>query len=342
MTARIPSTLCGAAGCLGLYVIGALVLDRKTAWFAFLLLLINPLYGLLARRAMSDIPCESMVIGSVAFGLIAWRRFLEGQTRSISAWLSMTFAGLFAGFAILCKFSGMLALMTLAVWCVLGVILRNRGIAGRGAYCVGYAIAAFLAMGTFVMLNPFMTAHPPAESLSRDQAELDRMNLWQRFQFQLKLRTEVAEGQRKRFVHNALESPLEKIKVVAVQGFGRFGPFGKRGWSSEEKTSERRYDWEQDWGALIWGPLVVAGFLAACLRGLRQFRSNEVPTCWAIAAWAIVAFGVVTAYIPLAWDRYLLPIQSVSCILVASLFSICWDAMRNRTGRDRELGVIEA
>jgi len=151
--------------------------------------------------------------------------------------------------------------------------------------------------------------------------------------------------QQRQFSHNALSSPIEKIKVVAVQGFGRFGPFGKHGWSSAEKTSERRYEWAQDWGALIWGPLVVLGFIASGLWGWRQHRSGDVPTGWAAATWAIVAFGVITAYIPMAWDRYLLPIQSVSCLLVAILISLACDGLTGRlrpTTTGAETGVSEA
>lgn len=342
--ARVPSALLGALGCAAVYAVGCMVRDRLVGWAAFFLLMVNPLYGLLARRAMSDVPCEALIVGSLAFGLAAWLSFLRGRWTSILPWSSIALAGVVAGLALLCKFSGLLALMTLGAWAGLAVALRVRRPMPAVAFAAGSAGAAALTLATFTALNPFMTARPD-RPLPEPFESLARMNVRERFRYQMKHRATISEGQQRQFSHNALLSPLEKVKVVAVQGFGRFGPFGKQGWSSAEKTSERRYEWAQDWGALIWGPLVLLGFIASVLWGWRQRRSGEVPTGWTAATWAIVAFGVITAYIPMAWDRYLLPVQSVSCLLVAILISLACGGLTGRlrpTAADAETGVSEA
>jgi len=38
-----------------------------------LFLLVNPLYDLLARRAIADIPCEALVLTATAFALRFWQ-----------------------------------------------------------------------------------------------------------------------------------------------------------------------------------------------------------------------------------------------------------------------------
>lgn len=324
--ARVPSILLGALGCLALYEIGRMVKDRRTGWFAFIFLLINPLYGLLARRAMSDVPCEALAIGSLACALRAWLEFQTGRAGSVRSWSAAGLAGALAGGALLCKFSGLLALMISAAWCTLGLILPGRGWTNKTALAVAAAAAAALASILFVALNPFMYAHPAA-SLAADSARLERMDPWERFRFQMDLRTRVAAGQQQIFPHNALVEPIEKVKTTAVQGFGRFGPLGKHGWSSTEKTSEQRYAWSQDWGALVWGPLVGLGFIAAFRLGRRQLARGEPPTGWITVIWAVVTFGVVAVYIPLAWDRYLLPIQGVSSLLAALALSAGCDVL---------------
>ncbi len=40
--------------------------------------------------------------------------------------------------------------------------------------------------------------------------------------------------------------------------------------------------------------------------GVSQFRAGQPPTALALVVWAIVAWAVVTVYLPMAWDRYLL------------------------------------
>ena len=42
-----------------------------------------------------------------------------------------------------------------------------------------------------------------------------------------------------------------------------------------------------------------------------------MPTAWCLVAWAGVALGMVTAYLPMAWDRYQLPIQAPAALLAS-------------------------
>ncbi len=119
--------------------------------------------------------------------------------------------------------------------------------------------------------------------------------------------------------------------MVAVQGFGRFGPLGPR-----KSDSTRRYDLAQDWGAVLWFPLVLAGLGRSLLLGGRQFGIGQPPAAWALALWACLALTVVTAYLPMAWDRYQLPIQAPAALLAAIPLGEAWIAARTRITRPGE------
>ena len=116
--ARVPFVAVGVLGCVAIYGLGVLLGGRPVGLLAALLLMENPLYHTHARRAMSDVPCEAFMLLALLAALWAWRQFLAG--RSIpAAWIVAMLAGVAAGLALLCKLSGMLALMVMASWVAL-------------------------------------------------------------------------------------------------------------------------------------------------------------------------------------------------------------------------------
>ncbi len=128
----------------------------------------------------------------------------------------------------------------------------------------------------------------------------------------LKLRLDNAEHQKRSMSHNAMVTPLDKLSVFAVQGFGRFGPFGP-----SKSDSTERYQLAQDWGLILWSPLVLFGLYVSFRAGLAQLREGRPPTSPALVIWAFIAWAVVGIYLPMAWDRYLLPIQVPNALLAA-------------------------
>ncbi len=312
LSARRPSILLGVLGGLGIYALGSLASCRKVGWLAALLLTINPLYRLHARRAMSDVPAEAFVLLALAVGLWAWREILNGR-RPIAGGLALGLGGgLLSGLAVLSKLNGGLALMVLGAWGLLAVLLPGFPWKRKAALLASIVLAGGVAFGTFVVGNPFLTARPrvtpPAYRSLADQS------IWERTKVVLDHRVSVSKTARDLFPHNALSTLPEKVKVVAVQGSGRFGPLGPR-----VTDSRVRYDRSQDWSALLWGPIVALGFGWSALAGRRQLREGQPPTAWAIGLQALVALVTVTLFIPLAWDRYLLPIQSGSVLLAAGV-----------------------
>ncbi len=81
VTARWPSVFFGALGCVCVYALGTMAVDRRVGFLAALLLMIDPLYRMQARRAMSDIQEEALLLAAAALGLWAWRWLLSGRLR---------------------------------------------------------------------------------------------------------------------------------------------------------------------------------------------------------------------------------------------------------------------
>ena len=165
-----------------------------------------------------------------------------------------------------------------------------------------------------------MTARP-REPLPPPLQKIADLDLWQRFDFQMKHRFQVSENQKFSFPHNVLNTIADKARVFAVQGFGCFGLLGPT-----QTDSRVRFDGRQDLGAILWVPLIIYGLVTAVRLGLSQYHAGQPPTPLALVVWAIVAWTVVTAYLPMAWDRYLLPIQSVNALLAGLAIA----AMRQR------------
>ncbi len=323
--ARWPSVAFGAMGCLAIYALGTLAVDRRVGLLAALLLLANPLYTLHARRAMSDVYAESLILATLAVGLWAWKRLLSDRGR-VGPVLGLTLgSGVLCGLATLSKLNGSLGGIVLGAWAFLAVWLRPFGHRGRALIMAATLGAGLIAFATFAALNPFLYSHPrgPLDPASEGVA---RMTFRERVKAISDHRVGVSANARSIFPNDALTTPREKVEAVIVQGFGRFGPFGPRG----RTDSTVRFEWKQDRGTLAWLPWVGLGFLAAIRRGRVQLRLGEPPGAWAVALQAVVALAVVTAFIPLAWDRYFLSIQPGSALLGAIAIVEAYDPIRPR------------
>ncbi|MBI3463655.1 MAG: hypothetical protein HY000_11445 [Planctomycetes bacterium] len=67
---------------------------------------------------------------------------------------------------------------------------------------------------------------------------------------------------------------------------------------------------------LVWLPLCVLGLAWAVRDGWLQFQSGRIPQPWALVWYTAVIAAVVVLLIPLNWDRYYLPLQACSALLV--------------------------
>ena len=334
--ARRPSVILGAVGCVAMYALGTIGFDRRVGWISALLLILNPLYRMHARRAMSDVPAEALILASLAVGLWSWREVLaKGAGRRWPGVVALAIgSGALAGLATSAKLNGTLAGFILGGWSILALPLAFPNRWAKALVVMATLAAGIVSFATFAALNPFLTAHPPAP-IPPALEPLARMSFAGRVRAVAEHRASVSAQVDRQFPLHALSGPLAKVEAVAVQGYGRFGPFGPRGWTN----SEIRFDWRQDWGAVVWLPLVLLGFVVAWARGLRQARRSEPPTAWAIAIQAAVALAVVTAFIPLAWDRYFLSIQPGSTLLGSAALVGAFDRARVALGPKRAGGA---
>lgn len=319
--ARIPSVMVGALGCGAVYGLGFLLNGRATGVLASLLMMTNPLYRLLARRAMSDVPCEAFLLLGLLAMLRVWDRLARGRFGLPSVVLTML-GGLCLGLSLSSKFSGLLGMIVLGAWLGIAVVSRfsAKGVVGFANAIVGVGL---IAATVFVGLNPFLTTSPKG-TLPPALRAIAKLSTWERVVMMYRLRLEVSEGQQSLFGHNALTTASEKIATTAVQGFGRFGPFGP-----SRSDSTARFDPSQDWGGYVWLPWVALGACWAGGLGLAQRRAGLPTTSWALLTQFLVTLGVVTAYVPMAWDRYFLAIQAPSALLASGLVV----AIAGRIGR---------
>ena len=304
VAARRPSVLFGVIGCLSIYAIGTLALDRRVGFIAAMLLMVNPLYAMHARRAMSDAPAEALILATAAVGLWAWKRLLGGQSVVGATSALVLGAGVLGGLATLAKLNGALGGLILGAWAILAASLSTYPKRGRMIILLATLTSGGVSFATFAALNPFLFAHPrgPIDPGLEPVASLSFLG---RVKAVANHRVGVSDQAKSIFPKDSLVTLRKKVEVVIVQGFGRFGPFGVRGRSD----STIRFETRQDSAAWIWLPLVTLGFVAALVRGKVQFGRGETPTAWAIAVQALVAGIIVTAFIPLAWDRYFLSLQ---------------------------------
>jgi 4-amino-4-deoxy-L-arabinose transferase-like glycosyltransferase len=321
--ARIPSVLLGAIGCVAIYAIGRGAFGVPAGLVSAALLMASPLYYIHSRRAMSDVPAEALMLLALMFGLDAWKRSAAGQARWTTLVRFAVAGGLATGLAVLSKLNGAIAGMILGAWTLLDLCLRRTSLFSRLGLMVATIGAGVIAFATFVVLNPFLTAHP-AGTLQPEAHVLSQFSFAERLRLIKDHRLGVSTNAMTQFPEDALRSPVEKLAAVGVQGYGRFSPLGPR-----HSDSTHRYEWRQDWGAVVWIPLVVAGFGICLVRGRSDYRSGRPPTAWAIAVAAVVAFVAVASFIPLAWDRYYLSLQP-GAILLASAAITAPFARRSR------------
>jgi len=320
IAARLPILGLGALGCAALFGCGSLIKGGRVGILAAVLLMLNPLYRLHAHRAMSDVPCEAFMLTALGLSLWGWRR-IWCRGFGAAGFLLSGLAGLSAGLSLLCKLNGFLGLMIIAGWTGIAWVTPGLSWARKTAISAGTIVTILVALATVVALNPFLTARPGGP-MSPEARELLKQNPCQRFLSQVRLRGDVSAEQKITFPNDALFTLAEKTKVLVVQGFGRFGPFGP-----SDSLSTVRFDLRQDWGLILWAPLVLLGLVESVRLGRAQFQTGQPPTAAALVAWTVLAWIVVSVYLPMAWNRYLLPIQSGNALLAALAASAIWDRL---------------
>ncbi len=309
---RWSSVVFGVLGVASLYAIGVMASGRISVGLGSAFLLIaNPLFRMHARRAMADAPVEGLMLLSLALGLWFWKRAIEAEGIAFGRLSLAALAGVVSGLAVAAKLNGGLAVMAFCSWCLLGMhVASNNRI--RIELAAGFLLFVTLSFATFVLTNPTIYAHPQI-ALTEEFARVNGMGIVDRTKLVIDHRAKVASSSASGFIE-ATPTFDRKAGAFFVQGFGRFGPMGP-----SASNSRIRYDPRQDWGAVVWLPIVLAGFGWCAFGGRLQARDGRAPSLWCVGVHAFLAWVVVITFLPLAWDRYFLSIQPCSAILAAGV-----------------------
>lgn len=312
VVARAPSAILGGLGCAAIFLIGHAAGGLACGWISALLLMSNPLYFMHARRAMSDAPAEAFLLLALAWLLPILRSQWTGVAVARSTLYWVFGVGLLGGLAVLSKLNGLLAFISAGVMVAVLMLAPGRPWSGKALAILAWSGSLLIGFALQFTMNPFLTSQPRVP-LNPNMQRLREISPVDRFGELIRHRWLVSKLAAQQFPHNAVDGLAMKVKVMAVQGFGRFGPLGPR-----ESDSTRRFDFSQDWGAILWLPLVTFGGFHLFSSGLSDWRQGEPPMPWFVLAHAITALVVVTWFLPLAWDRYFLSVQAGSSVLAAS------------------------
>ncbi len=308
---RWPAHVFGAVGCVAVFALGVQVRDWRVGMIAGLLLAFNPLYRQQSRVAVNDVPCEALALASVAVALWAWKQNGLGRWRpTLWAW---PIAGVLGGLAVLAKLTGLIVLIHVAAWTLLAMASSGRSRrVGAVLGAAGFAVVVAFVVG---MGNPTLTAQPTGPLDPETQALASEGPLG-RAMAMVRHRMRMSALQQGFYPEYALKTLPQKAGIALVQGFGRFSPFGPA-----HSHLPKLYDWPQDRWGLVWLPWVACGAVAAAARGRNQRQEDRPPTAWAVLATSAITVVCVVGYIPMAWDRYLLPLLPWSALL-AALFAV--------------------
>ena len=314
VAARLPMIALGALGCMAVFGCGVLIKDWRLG--ARCGLALDDQSALFAARPSSDVgrPVRG-VPGDAGFlpaygpgsgpgrgvgrARCSWSRGLPGCARGWRFCASSTDLSAsrssWAGWGSRGSRAGLPWIRKLAMTVVTMVTIST-------------AVTVLVAMNPYLTAHPRLTAHQSRLLTSKGRA-LIAQNPWQRFEAQVKLRRETSDYQRTKFANDALFRISERVKVLFVQGLGRFGPLG---------AGRVRLD-----GSVRGPPGLGPDPLGAAARvrsravdpiGPRATRTRGRPPTGARScdlggrAWIVLA-----VYLPMAWDRYLLPHSERPC-----------------------------
>lgn len=300
--ARLPIALCGLITVTAAGLMAQAWRGPFAGMMAIVLLTLNPLFRTHCRRAMADIPTE--------MGVVVALLVLSSQAVGLRQSLKIVIVGgLFLGLAASSKLNGLLASIVISVWAVMQITKKP-------SFIIRTAVAGLLGAGVFIGLNPFLYAR--SDGLKEPQFEVFRgMSLVDRLSFLMDHRINVSAQGQKLFPNDALNTFGQKASALVVQGFGRFSPMGPR-----SDDSRIRFQWQQDWSVIVWFPLVIAG----CVMAIRDRKQR--PKGQFIFIYWLCTLLTVGMFLPLAWNRYYLPLIVPSTILVSGVIATIPEKLR--------------
>ena len=333
---RAVSAMGGLAAVAAVFLLATRLSGPWYAALAASLFAYAPVVRTHARRAMADVMTEAAVLGTLA--ATAWLLRSVRRGRWGQAVAALASASLSAALAPLAKLNGGLAPAAVGLTSALLLTATWRRTIGErtrlvleAACCV---LVPALAFGIFTGFNPTLTARPPVESVTlrpferpfamwREYPDLVEAGPIRRALYLARFRREVMREGARNFPDDRIEGIRMRLAALWQDGFGRFGPLAVREFrpGNDRLVVVQFHTWPPlSW---LWGLLVIAGLATCWYRAIGELsaRSPDVHLLVAIYATAIL---LVSAFlIPLRWDRYYLPLQSVAVLLAPHAPAAC-------------------
>ena len=338
--ARWPSVFLGALGCVALMALGTLgLIDRRAGLLAGLLLADQPALRharptRYVRRPNRGLHPARLRPGPL--GMDAWTT-IHPQTVS-SPGSEILGSGALAGLAVLSKLSGGLAVMIL-VGLDSSSSRRSRRIPPRSrSRPRSAAILSLLLLLRRASLrsNPFLISSLPREPSFSSPGLLKRGLLGAPCSCSNTGRGLGSRSGRlpeRRHSHCHLES-----RRCRRTGLRALRPTGAEAYCAPRKAQRPR---APDLGLRLHHPLrleagcrraasglplVLAGAAVALpTRASASTNTGNPPAAWAILLQWTITLVTVTAFLPLAWDRYFLPLQAPSRLLASAALVAAFD-----------------
>lgn len=321
---RVPVAIAGALGVMLTYLAGRLLQGRFTGLAAALLLAGCPLYYTHARRAMGDILTEAATVATVLLGFILARR-TSGRTPPLGTVTLLLVLAVIAALPPLAKLNG--AMAPVFVWlgllaCVTGLLTRRIWRWASIATLLGFPLLSFCV---FTALNPTLFARPSLQELETDPYA--RLATWRtedpgllergpvgRAIYLLKFRASVMREGAERFPRDRVRTLTERLRSLWADGFGRFSPLASRVRTTDEQGHDVVSFQAPGIVSWFWGLLVILGVLSFLTAGRERLRNGQAPAEWVLFAYASGVILVLATTLPLRWDRYFLPLQTVATL----------------------------
>jgi 4-amino-4-deoxy-L-arabinose transferase-like glycosyltransferase len=281
----------------------------------------SPLVFTHARRSMIDLTAIGLCVGA----LCAAAGFaMGGDTRrgKLLAFLSFV---LVAGLAPLAKWNASTGVIAATAVGMVAILLGPNRHRLTG---LGLIAGSVLAVGLFVLADPYYWASPSPQELGQrlqtvdpytnaEYRKLATASAWERGKHALDYRRATMASTKEQFPNDYL-APSERPPAIVLEGMGRW-TLGNRVWTREEAEKPRALRRQpRDWfNAAVVFPLALIGVVAACRAGWRERVSGTFTVHWLLVAWIGVDLVILLANLTADWDRYYMSVVAWSSVAAA-------------------------
>ena len=305
--ARWPSALLTALSVALLFALALLWGGRRMAYPASFLLAVHPVVLLNGRRAMME---GSLLFFSLLTMLLAaWlgRRLVRASRLSQRDVAEMLALGGAAGLTMASKHSGLVPV--LAAYMALAILGFGRSRVRGWRVAVWGLCSVLLAGGVFLALNPAWWSDPVGRG-----PEV------------LQLREALVADQVAAFPEAVYRDVPERLGgLVAQLSTAPPAYYEVSDWAAYIADAIQAYQ-ASPWTGILYGinaltTLVGAGVFLLALVGtarlIRQVRTLH-PVALVIGLWALLTVLMIVAAVPLAWQRYYMPLYPIEALLAGA------------------------